>query len=109
MIILLFNIRVVIAVWILYCLVIGSSYTGNLRAFLITPSFTDPINTLKEVVESGLEWGMVMYGEEEERMMAQSTDPVISAIWKYKVEEPYRPTPPVSCKWSIDWYYSDIH
>ena len=98
MIFLLFNIRVVIAVWILYCLVIGSSYTGNLRAFLITPSFTDPINTLKEVVESGLEWGMVMYGEEEERMMAQSTDPVISAIWKYKVEEPYRPTPPVSCK-----------
>ena len=88
--------RVVIAVWILYCLVIGSSYTGNLRAFLITPTFTKPINTLKEVVESGLEWGMVMYGEEEERMMAQSKDPVISAIWKYKIEEPYRPTPPVS-------------
>ena len=39
---------------------------------------------------------MVMYGEEEERMMAQSTDPVISTIWKYKIEEPYRPIPPVS-------------
>ena len=76
-------------------MVIGASYTGNLRAFLITPTLTNPINTLKEVVESGLEWGMVMYGEEEERMMAQSTDPVISAIWKYKVEEPYRSIPPV--------------
>ena len=77
-------------------MVIGSSYTGNLKAHLTTPTFTKPINTLKEVVESGLEWGMVMYGEEEERMMAQSKDPVISAIWKYKVEEPYRSVPPVN-------------
>ena len=70
---------------------------------MITPTFTKPIQTLKEVVESGLEWGMVMYGEEEERMMAQSTDPVISAIWKYKVEEPYRPNPPVS--WNLELPY----
>ena len=76
-------------------MVIGASYTGNLRAFLITPTLTKPINTLAEVVESGLEWGMVMYGEEEERMMAESTDPVISTIWRDKIEEPYRPIPPV--------------
>ena len=92
----IFIFRAVIAVWILYCLVIGSSYTGNLKAHLTTPTFTQPINSLAEVIESGLEWGMVMYGEEEERMMAQSTDPVISTIWKYKIEEPYRPIPPVS-------------
>ena len=75
---------------------------------MITPTFTKPIQTLKEVVESGLEWGMVMYGEEEERMMAQSTDPVISAIWKYKVEEPYRPNPPVSQNFRMHYHFVSL-
>ena len=61
---------------------------GNLRAFLITPSFTEPINSLAEVIDSGLEWGLVLYGEEEEIQMAQSTDPVISKIWKDKTVVP---------------------
>ena len=73
----------------------SSSYSGNLKAHLTTPTFTKPINSLADVIESGLEWGMVMYGEEEERMMAESTDPVISTIWRDKIEEPYRPIPPV--------------
>ena len=51
---------------------------------MITPTFTKPINTLAEVIESGLEWGLVLYGEEEEIQMAQSTDPVISTIWRDK-------------------------
>ena len=80
--------RITIAIWILYSLVITSSYMGNLRAFLITPTFTEPINTLAEVIESGLEWGLVLYGEEEEIQMAQSTDPVISKIWKDKTVVP---------------------
>ena len=82
-------------IWILYCFVITSSYTGALRAFLITPVFTKPINTLTEVVESGLEWGMILYGEEEERQMAASTDPVISKIWNEKNVEPLEALPPV--------------
>ena len=61
---------------------------GNLRAFLITPSFTEPINSLAEVIDSGLEWGLVLYGEEEEIQMAQSTDPVISKIWNDKTVVP---------------------
>ena len=78
-------------------MVVTSAYQGNLRAFLTTPTFSSPINTLAEVIESGLPWGMVMYGEEEERLMAESTDPVISTIWNDKIEEPYRPIPPVKC------------
>ena len=88
--------RIIIAVWILYCLVISSSYCGNLRAFLITPTLTEPINYLSDVVESGLPWGLILYGEEEERIMAQSTDPVISTIWKNKDIEPLGQYPPVS-------------
>jgi len=38
---------------------------------------------------------MVLYGEEEEEMMAQSTDPVIKTIWDDKVVVDYSPTPKV--------------
>ena len=90
-----FKLRIVIGVWIIYCLIISSAYSGNLKAFLTTPSFSDPMNSLKDVVESGLPWGMVLYGEDEERLMQQSQDPIIQTIWREKIEEPYRPVPPV--------------
>ena len=90
-----FKFRIVIGVWIIYCLIISSAYSGNLKAFLTTPSFSDPMNSLKDVVESGLPWGMVLYGEDEERLMQQSQDPIIQTIWREKIEEPYRPVPPV--------------
>ena len=84
-----------IGVWVLYCLVASSSYAGNLKAFLTTPSFTKSINTLAEVLASGLPWGMVLYGEEEEEMMAQSEDPVVRRIWQEKIVTEYSPTPKV--------------
>ena len=31
---------------------------------------------------SGLPWGLILYGEEEEKFLEASTDPVLSAIWK---------------------------
>ena len=34
------------------------------------------------MVSSDLGWGLILYGEEEEKVMAASTDPVISKIWK---------------------------
>ena len=82
-----------IAFWILYCLVISASYSGELRAYMINPSFTSPISTLQQVVDSGLPWGMVLYGEEEEEMMAASEDPVIKRIWNEKYVEVYSQTP----------------
>ena len=41
--------RWVIGVWLIYCIVISSSYAGNLMAFMTTPSLTSPINTLRQV------------------------------------------------------------
>ena len=49
-----------------------------------------------QVLESGLSWAMVLYGEEEEEMMQRSTDPVIRRIWDEKIVEEYAPTPKVS-------------
>ena len=55
----------------------------------------DELVTLKQVLDSGLTWGMVLYGEEEEEMMQKSTDPVIKRIWDEKIVEEYAPTPKV--------------
>ena len=48
------------------------------------------------MLESGLPWAMVLYGEEEEEMMQKSTDPVIRRIWDGKIVEEYAPTPKVN-------------
>jgi len=86
------GVRWLIGAWILYCLILSSSYSGNLKAFLTTPGIGLPIDTLKDVLDSGLSWGMVLYGEEEEEMMAESPDPVIQRIWQEKEVKPYSPT-----------------
>ena len=41
--------RIAIATWILYCFVISTGYGGTLKAFLSTPAFSNPINTLQQV------------------------------------------------------------
>ena len=77
--------RVIIGVWMLYCLLITSAYTGNLKAFLTNPGLTAPIDTLEDVVASGLPWGMVLYGEEEEELMASSPiGSITRLIWDDK-------------------------
>ena len=39
-------------------------------------------DNLGEVSQSDLGWGLILYGEEEEKVMEASTDPVISKIWR---------------------------
>ena len=90
-----------IGVWIIYCLILSSGYSGNLKAYLTTPSYTAPMNNLKDVIDSGLPWAMVLYGEDEQRMMAESQNPIIKTIWEEKITEKYQPVPPV---WSLFYY-----
>ena len=74
------------AIWILYCVIIAASYSGALKAFLTLPVYQAPIDTLEDVLDSGLPWGMVLYGEEEEEMMASSPEgSVIRTIWDDKI------------------------
>ena len=76
-------------VWYLYALVITASYAGEIRSFFINPPTTSPPDTLDQVVESELGWGLILYGEEEEKVMEASTDPVISKIWSVSVQDMY--------------------
>ena len=39
--------RMLLAAWILFSLIVGASYTGNLKAYLSAPSFTKSINTIQ--------------------------------------------------------------
>ena len=41
------------------------------------------------MIESNLPWGMVLYGEVEENLMATSEDPIIQTIWNEKNVEPF--------------------
>jgi hypothetical protein len=73
----------------------GASYSGELKAYMTTPAYTSPIKTLSGVIESGLPWHMVLYGEEEEVLMSVSKDPVIKKIWNDKLIVEYASTPNV--------------
>ena len=41
--------RIAIATWILYCLIISQAYGGSLKAYLSKPAFSNPIDTLQQV------------------------------------------------------------
>jgi hypothetical protein len=47
----------------------------------------DCLDNLREVVDSNLPWGLILYGEEEEKFLEASTDTVLSAIWKVGIHE----------------------
>ena len=47
------------AIWILYSFLIAASYSGALKAFLTLPVYQPAIDTLEDVLDSGLPWGMV--------------------------------------------------
>ena len=59
-------------------------HSGELRAHLVFPVRSAAVDTLEEILGSGLRWEMVLYGEPMEDYMAETDDPVISAIWQGK-------------------------
>jgi len=82
------SMKSLIGFWYLYALVITASYAGEIRSFFINPGLSSPLDNLGEVVKSGLGWGLILYGEEEEKVMAASSDPIISKLWNMKEEVP---------------------
>ena len=49
------------------------------------PSLQFFLDTLSDVLSSGLTWGLILYGEEEEGIMEASKDEVIQKIWQVKL------------------------
>ena len=55
--------RMVACEWFIFTFLITSSYSGNLRAFLLKPDLSPPIELLSDIVNSGIPWKVVMYGD----------------------------------------------
>ena len=77
-------------------MIISTAYSGNLVSFMTIPKLTSPINTLEEVLKSGLPWEMVVYGVEVEDAMASGAlGSIVKKLWEGKIPRDYSPTPQV--------------
>ncbi len=92
--------RVVCGTWMMYALIISTSYSGSLRAFLSNPGMTEPISTIEGVVDSGLQWNMVLYGEDVETFLSLSEDPVLEKFWNGKEVAPHETVPYDRVRWT---------
>nr|XP_040576005.1 ionotropic receptor 21a-like [Lepeophtheirus salmonis] len=81
--------------WFIFCLIITAGYSSKLKSFLTNPIYSKPINTIEDVLESGLPWGMVKYDELEQKMMEKSNDSSIKKIWKNMEFLPFNALPDV--------------
>ncbi|CAM6053300.1 unnamed protein product [Sphagnum tenellum] len=78
------SLRAAITVWMMATFVVIAGYNGALRTFLLAPSLENVIETYTDILQSGLPWGMVLYGIVEETQMSESNDSVIKQIWNGK-------------------------
>ncbi|CAF2743233.1 unnamed protein product [Lepeophtheirus salmonis] len=81
--------------WFIFCLIITAGYSSKLKSFLTNPIFSKSINTIEDVLESGLPWGMVNYDELEQQMIEKSNDSNIKKIWKDMEFLPFNALPDV--------------
>ncbi len=85
--------RSVVGGWLLFSFILTASYGGNLRAFFMTPKYTEPVENMLDVVESGLPWTMTITGEEIETYLANTEEPVEQQLWAGKTVVPYSDFP----------------
>ncbi len=75
--------------WPLTAFLFGIFYAGVLRAFLIKPNYVEPINSIQDVVDSGLPWKLVLYGATNERILHDSSDEPYVTFWRNKETVPF--------------------
>ena len=85
-----------------------AAYSGNLRAMLLRPNLTPPIETIEDIVTSGLPWKMIDYGEEYEQKLASSEDQLIRKFWKNREVIQYDSTYGFPLKAVCDIFYSVV-
>ncbi len=77
--------RAIVCSWFTFTLLMTSAYSGNLRALLLRPVPGNTVDTVPDVVGSGLPWKVVVYGGWLENVVANMKDPVVQEYWKDKV------------------------
>ncbi len=77
--------RFFLGLWLLYSLVVTASYGGLLVASSLRPEFTRPVESMADVIESGLPWRYVRYYIDFwDEMFRQSQDPTVREFWEGK-------------------------
>ncbi len=69
----------------LYCVILGMSYSSSLKSFLTTPDMVPSLNSLAEIVDTDLPLKMQLYGTAEEAFISRMTDPVHKKFWQKKI------------------------
>ncbi len=77
--------RMMACEWFIFAFLITTTYGGNLRAFLLTPQLSESIETVDEVITSGMPWKVVIYGDEGQSWNENHTNPAVRYYWANKV------------------------
>ena len=80
------------AAWLVPCLVFSSGYGSVMRSTFFLPLEGKSIETQEDILESGIPWNKIIYGSDDEKFLASSSDPVIRAIWDGKESSSFDPT-----------------
>ncbi len=75
-------IRNFICAWFMFAFVITASYGGNLRAFLLSPVMSEPIDTLADILASGLGWRLVEYHDWMQTKVETSDNQMVQEYWR---------------------------
>ncbi len=71
--------------WFAFSFFATSAYGGTLRAFLLDPKLSSPIDTMKDMVNSGLPWKVVVYGDQVQSWQEEDQDPYMRTYWNDKI------------------------
>ncbi|KAK3884240.1 hypothetical protein Pcinc_011516 [Petrolisthes cinctipes] len=72
--------RVLVGAWLLFVLILGFSYRGNLTASLTIPKFPPRPETLEQLVHAVDRLTIPKYGEAHRKFVMQSTSPVLRTL-----------------------------
>ncbi len=74
--------RVLSMSWYTFALIITAAYGGNLRAYLLKPDMHPAVETISDVVNSGLPWSMVQWGDTLGVSLSLAQDQDTKTFWE---------------------------
>ncbi|XP_076053589.1 glutamate receptor U1-like [Oratosquilla oratoria] len=76
------GLRIFISLWLLFGLVVTTSYIGNLTAFLTVPASSPTVNSLEELARSDFTWGVRNNGMADYQLFKFSKEPLYRTIFE---------------------------
>ena len=70
--------------WLVFCIIISAAYSGNLISFMTYPGMENPINTAKDIIDSGYDIEIYDYGGAEHAAFEATENPIYKEIWTQK-------------------------